>query len=143
MNQTTPTISTEVVGFAPLDESGCLGLLGFEDVGRLGLSSGALPVVMPVRYRLIGRSAVFATEAGAKLTSARRGAVACLEIDGRDPSTGTTWTVLATGRLRVVADATVTSSAADLPLRAWGLPSAEHFLALDIALLSGSTSKAE
>ena len=118
------------------------GFLRSEHVGRLGLTSGALPVVVPIRYRLGGRSVVFATEAGLKLNSARCNAVACMQIDGSDPSTDKGWTVLATGRLREVADPTVTSFNGGLPLLAWGLPTAEHFVALDIELLSGTTSRA-
>ena len=67
--------------FDILDGSECLRFLRSEHVGRLGLTSGALPVVVPIRYRLVGHSVVFATEAGAKLNSARRNAVACMEID--------------------------------------------------------------
>jgi nitroimidazol reductase NimA-like FMN-containing flavoprotein (pyridoxamine 5'-phosphate oxidase superfamily) len=143
MKQNEPTAADEATTFEDLDDQECLEFLGSEDVGHLGLTSGALPVVVPIRYRLVGESLLFATEAGAKLHSARRHAVACVEIDRSDPSTGTCWTVLATGRLREVPDATETSSRDDILLRAWGLPTAEHLVALDIALLRGSASTSQ
>ena len=134
--------SAQTNGFVLLDEGRCLALLESEGLGHLGLTSGALPVVTPIRYRLVGRSVVFATESGAKLNSARRNAVACLEIEGTDASTGIDWTVLATGRLREVADSCSITSHDGFSLRPWGLPTADHVVALDIALLSGARSNA-
>ena len=137
------TRPAQPTGFAHLDEGGCLALLESEGIGHLGLTSGALPVVTPIRYRLLGRSLVFATESGAKLTSARRNAVACLEIAGTEASTGMDWTVLATGRLREVTDPSFITAGNGAALRPWGLPTAEHVVALDIELLSGARSKAK
>jgi hypothetical protein len=131
----------QTTGFANLDEGVCLGHLESEHIGHLGLTSGALPIVTPIRYQLLGRSLVFATEGGAKLHSARRHAVACLEIAGTDASTGMDWTVLATGRLREITDPSSLSSGDGLSLQPWGLPTAEHVVALDIELLSGARSK--
>lgn len=128
-------------GFSILDEPGCLALLKSEPIGHLGLTSGALPVVTPIRYRLVGRSVVFATEDGAKLNSARRNAVACVEIAGSDDATGTDWTVLATGRLREITDSSSVSSDGGVSLQPWGLATADHLCALDIELLSGARSK--
>jgi nitroimidazol reductase NimA-like FMN-containing flavoprotein (pyridoxamine 5'-phosphate oxidase superfamily) len=139
MKHKAPAATPEATTFEVLDDRECLEFLGSESVGHLGLTAGALPLVVPIRYRLVGDSLIFATEEGAKLNSARRNAVACLEIDRSDPSTGTSWTVLATGRLREVPDEADTT-AGDDPLQAWGLPTAEHLVALDIALLSGSAS---
>ena len=128
------------VGFAKLDDRECLGLLQSEHLGRLGLTAGALPVVVPVEYQLVDRSIIFATEAGTKLNGARKHAVACLEIDGTEPTTGAGWTVLATGRLRELPDATSAVPDHALALLPWGLPVAEHYVALEIELLGGSTS---
>ncbi|MEO8694734.1 MAG: pyridoxamine 5'-phosphate oxidase family protein, partial [Acidimicrobiales bacterium] len=128
-------------GFTNLDERGCLALLDSERIGHLGLTAGALPVVTPIRYRLVGRSVVFASEDGAKLKSARRNAVACVEIAGTDEATGTDWTVLATGRLREITDPSTVSPDGGASLPPWGLATADHLCALDIELLSGSRSK--
>jgi hypothetical protein len=132
---------TKPEGFSILDEPGCLALLESERIGHLGLTSGALPVVTPIRYRLVGRSVVFATEGGAKLNSARRNAVACVEIAGTDDATGADWTVLATGRLREITDAAAVSSDGGVSLQPWGLATADHLCALDIELLSGARSR--
>lgn len=115
-------------------EAGCIGHLGF--------TSGALPVVAPVRYRLASRSLVFATERGPKLTSARRNSVACVEIAGTDSLTGTDWSVLATGRLREITDPSFIGVNDGVSIRPWCLPTAEYVVALDIELLSGVRSSA-
>ncbi|MEO5840386.1 MAG: pyridoxamine 5'-phosphate oxidase family protein [Acidimicrobiales bacterium] len=128
-------------GLSSLDERGCLALLESACLGHLGLTSGALPVVTPILYRLVGRSVVFATEDGAKLKSARRNAVACVEIAGTEAATGMDWTVLATGRLREITDPSSVPPHDGVSLRAWGLSTAEHLCALDIELLSGASSK--
>ena len=139
MKPKAPAVTQEATTFEVLDDRECLEFLGSESVGHLGLTAGALPLVVPIRYRLVGDSLIFATEEGAKLNSARSHAVACLEIDRSDPSTGTSWTVLATGRLREAPEEADMASGDDR-LRAWGLPTTEHLVALDIALLSGSAS---
>ena len=136
-------------GFADLDEGGCLALLESGCIGHIGFTSGALPVVRPIRYRLVGRSLVFATDSGVKLNSARRHAVACVEIAGTDASTGMDWTVLATGRLREVTDPSSTAPVRGVSLQPWGRPTdgqsvaaVGHLVALDIELLSGERSNA-
>ena len=118
-----------------------MGLLETEHLGHLGLTSGALPVVVPVEYQLVDRSIIIATEAGTKLNGARKGAVACLEIDGTEPTTGAGWTVLATGRLRELRDPTADLPPHALPPRPWGLKTAEHYVALEIELLVGSVAE--
>jgi hypothetical protein len=128
-------------GFVRLDEDACMALLESGGVGHLGFTSGALPVVAPVRYRLASRSLVFATERGPKLTSARRNSVACVEIAGTDASTGTDWSVLATGRLREITDPSFITVGDGVSIRPWCLPTAEYVVALDIELLSGVRSR--
>jgi hypothetical protein len=139
---TKPANAEQTGGFADLDERGCLALLASGHIGHIGFTSGALPVVRPIRYRLVGRSLVFATESGVKLNSARRHAVACVEIEGTDDSTGTAWTVLATGRLREITDPSSVGPSTSVKLRPWGRSTDGQLVALDIELLSGETSKA-
>ena len=138
--KTANTAQTD--GFANLDEGGCLALLESACIGHIGFTSGALPVVRPIRYRLVDRSLVFATESGVKLNSARRHAVACVEIEGNDASTGTAWTVLATGRLREITDPSSITPSDSVKLRPWGRPTDGQLVALDIELLSGERSYA-
>ena len=141
MDEDRAAMMPQPMGFRSLPDSECLGFLRAGTLGRLGLTASALPVVVPVRYGLAGRSAVFAVAAGAKLGSARNNVVACLEVDGIDAATGMEWMVLAIGRLREVADPSAIAFDNGLPLHASVLMSAQHIAAIDIELLSGTSSR--
>jgi len=120
-----------------LDEGECLQLLGREPVGRLGLSAGALPVVLPVNYTLVDRTIVFASAPGLKLDAAKAGLVACIEVDGYDTWTHSGWSVLATGRLEEITDPRQRAQAGRLPLSPWVLSNTDHYIRLPVELLSG------
>lgn len=75
----------------------CLALLAGEDFGRLALSVGALPRVIPARYTLIGETVVLGVPADPRLASATDDAVIAFQVDHNDPD-GVSWTVLVQGR---------------------------------------------
>ena len=120
-----------------LDDDGCLCLLGTHPVGRIGFSASALPVIMPINFTLDGRTIFFRTEPGLKLDAARAGVVACLEVDGYDTITHAGWSVLATGRLHLVADPDRVDLIATLPLAPWASPHAPYLVEMPVELLSG------
>jgi nitroimidazol reductase NimA-like FMN-containing flavoprotein (pyridoxamine 5'-phosphate oxidase superfamily) len=120
-----------------LSEEECLLRLGREPVGRLALTSGALPVVLPVNFTLKGRTIVFASAPGLKLDAAHAGDVVCLEVDGFDVLSHGGWSVLATGRLAEITDPVQLAEARKLPLSPWALSDPQHFVQLGIELLSG------
>ncbi len=120
-----------------LDRAECLRLLEHEPVGRIGLTSAALPVVLPVNFALDGKRVVFATEPGTKLDAARAGDVACLEVDGYDAVNHTGWSVLVTGKLREIDEPTAVAAVAALPFRPWAIRDPHHFVELSIELVSG------
>ena len=91
-------------GLDVLDRQECLALLGTMSVGRVGISVQALPVVLPVAFRLIGEQIVFSTAPGSKLRAATDHAVVAFEVDHIDPLAHTGWSVLATGVARRVTD---------------------------------------
>jgi nitroimidazol reductase NimA-like FMN-containing flavoprotein (pyridoxamine 5'-phosphate oxidase superfamily) len=89
-------------GLEVLDRDTCLTLLGTHVLGRIGCSSNALPIVLPVNFRLIGDSIVFRTGLGTKLAAATDHAVVAFEVDEMDPLAHTGWSVLVTGFAREV-----------------------------------------
>jgi len=120
-----------------LAEDECLALLSREPVGRLALSAGALPVVLPVNFTLVDRTIVFASAPGMKLDAAQAGLVACMEVDGYDVWSHGGWSALATGRLAEITDAQRLAQARELPLSPWAVRDADHYIELKIELLSG------
>lgn len=132
-----PLTSDSIPRFEILDEAECLQLLAREPVGRIALTSSALPVVLPVNLALVDRTIVFASDPGLKLEAARQGTVACLEVDGFDRWTHGGWSVLATGRLKEITDPIRLGEARQLPLSPWALGHPQHYVELAIELLSG------
>ena len=132
-----PPFSTDRHGLEVLDRSACLRLLGNAHVGRVGFSSGALPVVLPVNFVLLGDSILFRSEDGVKTRAARDSVVACFEVDGFDGLVHNGWSVLATGRLREVDDPEERRRAERLPLASWMSNGMDHYIELGIELLSG------
>ncbi len=83
--------------FAELDDRECLELLGREPVGRVGITVGSLPVILPVNFAIIDGFIVFHTSRGTKLRAATANHVVAFEVDsyGDDGTSG--WSVLVQG----------------------------------------------
>src|SRR5690349_15035035 len=122
---------------AMLEREECLELLRGHYLGRIGLSVGALPVVVPVNYAVDEDRIVLCSEPGLKLQAARKGVVACLEIDDFDPLEHSGWSVLVTGRLDELTDPTEIKRTQRLPLAPWAPMSDPHYLTLSTELVSG------
>jgi nitroimidazol reductase NimA-like FMN-containing flavoprotein (pyridoxamine 5'-phosphate oxidase superfamily) len=73
-------------------------------VGRVAVSVGALPVVLPVNFSVLDGDIVFRTVAGTKFHAASAGAVVAFETDSYDPDGRSGWSVLVQGVARVVTD---------------------------------------
>ncbi len=109
-----PDLSVTAPRFGPIDfdQSGgevltrrrCLALLGTATVGRVGVTSGALPVVVPVDYRLWRDQVVFRAQAGCRLHRAARDAVVSFEVDALGPTYPWGWCVVVTGLARDITD---------------------------------------
>ena len=91
-------------GLEILDRDECLRLLATALIGRVGISSGALPVIFPVNFRVVDETILFKTSRGTKLDAATHGAVVAFEADTLDPFDHTGWSVLVTGVARPVTD---------------------------------------
>lgn len=123
-------------GMQDLDEQDCLRRLREARFGRVALSSGALPVILPIHYALLGNDPVFRTDFGTKLLAATAGQVLCLEIDEVDPEAHAGWSVLVTGRADVITQPDDLAAARELPLRPW-TGSGDAFVRIACTLVSG------
>jgi hypothetical protein len=106
-----------------LRESECRALLATRTFGRVGATSGGLPVIVPVRYEWSGSRVSFWTSARAELRALATGDVLAFEVDSDDPVTGAGWSVLVLGRATL--SSTVAATAPD------------HGVELDCELISG------
>ena len=96
----------------PLSEAECRRLLGTQTLGRVGITDGGLPLILPVHYLYDDGVIVFRTGAGTKVRAAESGDVLAFEVDTYDSESGRGWSVLVLGRASVV---TTAHEAEDLP----------------------------
>ena len=89
-------------GLEVLDRAECLRLLASAAIGRVGVSSGALPRVLPVNFRLVGDRILVRTGRDTKLAVAIANAVVAFEVDEFDVASQTGWSVLVTGKAQEV-----------------------------------------
>ncbi len=130
---------TPAAALRELSRARCLELLATAGLGRVGVSLRALPVILPVRYAVIGGRVVFRTAPGSKLTAATRRSVVAFEADRHDPCGAWGWSVLVQGVASEVTDPAVQAAALqllpdDLPFL-HGEPA--RLVAVDISLVSG------
>ncbi|HET7489932.1 MAG TPA: pyridoxamine 5'-phosphate oxidase family protein [Acidimicrobiales bacterium] len=128
------TVEVDGNGLEVLDRAECLRLLAGTEVGRVGTTAGALPVVLPVWYRLVGDEIVFRTRAGTLLDMGARGTVVAFEADHFDLEVSCGWSVVVTGIARRLGVDEL-PAAAQLP--GWTRAADECVVALAIELVSG------
>ena len=102
-----------------LNREECLELLASAEIGRIAVSIGALPVILPVHIAMLDEDAVLRTGPGTKLDAAVANAVVALEADWFSPVDGSGWSVLVQGMASEIADPDVLERAALLPLPTW------------------------
>ncbi len=135
-------VAARLSGMTTIDRNGlevlgtaeCLRLLETSTIGRIGISSGALPVILPINYRVDGHRILFRTSAGTKLDAATRNAVVAFEVDHIDPIYHSGWSVVVTG---VAADV---DGAPDEDLWAtprWAPGAEDRLVAISIDEISG------
>jgi nitroimidazol reductase NimA-like FMN-containing flavoprotein (pyridoxamine 5'-phosphate oxidase superfamily) len=125
-------------GLEILPEEECLRLLATVPVGRVAVSVGALPAILPVNFALLDGDVVFRTAPGSKLDAAVRNAVIAFEADSIDPVYHTGWSVLVTGVAEEVTDPATLEAVAALPLEPWALDGlADHVVRIRSRMISG------
>ena len=90
--------------FEELDREDCLGLLQDEPVGRVALTSRALPVVLPVNFAMLDGDIVWRSAQGTKLNDASAGFVVAFEVDHYEPDHKRGWSVMIQGLAHVITE---------------------------------------
>jgi hypothetical protein len=118
-------------GFHALTADECRRLLATERIGRLAVTVGALPLVLPVQYEVVDTRVLLRTPGHHELGTSIDGQVVGFEIDHLDLDHGAGWCVAVTGTARVVTD----HGAASAPMHRWF--SDGVVLALDTDVITG------
>ncbi|HEY5153209.1 MAG TPA: pyridoxamine 5'-phosphate oxidase family protein [Acidimicrobiales bacterium] len=125
-------------GLAILDIDGCYEHLAKTPVGRLGFIESAEPVILPVNFAIDGRSVVFRTGHGSKLSVAIMERPVCLEVDDWDALEHTGWSVLVKGIAQEVVDQESIDRFESLPVRPWSRPDLRsHWVRIVVEEISG------
>ncbi|MEO7572675.1 MAG: pyridoxamine 5'-phosphate oxidase family protein [Acidimicrobiales bacterium] len=124
-------------GLEVLDRAECLRLLDRATLGRIGVTSGALPAVFPVNFLLNGDQILLLTAEGSKLDAATRNAVVAFEADDFDPMYHSGWSVLVTGVAREITDSDELAALRHAPLARWAHNGVERLMAISADMISG------
>ena len=132
-------------GSAALDHNGlqilgrheCLALLRTVHLGRVAVSMRALPVIVPVRYALLGEDVVFRTGTGTRLGACAEHAVVAFEADHVDPETGAAWSVCVTGMAWEMRRPDEIHEAGTLALEVLPGASMDHFVRIRADVVTG------
>ena len=119
-----------------LSEQECRTLLEEETIGRIGLSVGALPAILPVNYSIADGGILFRTGEGSKLGAALRHTVVAFEVDHTDPDQDEGWSVLVVGVAEPV-DVAVEAAAARAAPRPWAGGHDQHLVRIRPEVISG------
>jgi uncharacterized protein len=122
-----------------LARSECLDLMATVPVGRIGVTIGALPVILPVNFALVGGSIVIRTVPGTKLDAATRRAVVAFEVDSYAPDGSSGWSVLVQGFCGEVTDPAERAAMAESAPRAWAFDDgmASRFIRIETSFVNG------
>lgn len=124
-------------GLEILDRHECMKLLRNQTLGRLGLTSGALPTVLPVNYWSDDDQIYVRTSAGSKLDAAMRDAVIAFEVDDFDTMAHAGWSVVITGVAHVVTEPDRLEALRREPIARWAPEWDGHVLSISTELVSG------
>jgi uncharacterized protein len=112
-------------------------LLAGGEVGRIGITVGALPAIFPVNYRVIDEAIVFRTARGMKLSAATEGAVVAFEVDDYQLADRSGWSVLVVGRAEVIDDPELASKVTEAGLEPFACGPRTSIVRIEPSFLSG------
>lgn len=124
-------------GLEVLARDECLRLLAGATLGRIGLTSGALPLVLPVNFHFDGERILVRTGQGSKLEAAVRNAVVAFEVDDFDPLYHSGWSVVVTGVATEVSDPDDLERAGREPIARWAPRTDETVMSISTEIVSG------
>ena len=124
-------------GLEILTEEDCRTLLAGGSVGRVAISIGALPAVLPVSYAVVGGAILFETGEGAKLRAALDRAVVAFQVDWFSVDGTCGWSVLAVGVSEVITDRAVLDEVRGQLRRPFGSAEQTHLVGIRPDFLSG------
>lgn len=128
-------------GLEMLDREDCFRLLQQARIGRVGITTDAMPVVLPVNFALDGERIVFSSAPGTKLYVAATGTQVAFEADDVDSAARWGWSVCVTGPATVVKEAADRDRLQALPLERWVPPGEDSYVVIEPQVVTGRRVK--
>jgi nitroimidazol reductase NimA-like FMN-containing flavoprotein (pyridoxamine 5'-phosphate oxidase superfamily) len=130
-------------GLEILSAQECASLLASQLLGRVAVSSGEHPAVLPVLYAMLDGDVVFRTGPGEKLIAAALGQQVVFEIDAIEPATRTGWSVNVVARAERIVNLQDKERAEQLGLEPWAGDYRDEYVRLRTEQLSGRRIRLE
>jgi hypothetical protein len=130
-------VETDRSGLEILDREECLRLLATATLGRVGITIGALPVIIPMGFQLTGDQVVLRVGVGTKVDAALHNAVVAFEADEVEPLGGGGWSVSLTGFAREVTDPAELGQMRRARIPRWVECGPDRYVAVSTDLISG------
>lgn len=116
----------------------CVRLLDGATVGRLGVTIGDRPVILPVNFAVFDGSVLFRTGRGTKLAAATHNALVAFEADGFETDGTAGWSVLVRGVCSEVTDPGLLTRMRAVPLDRWVTDSTpDRYVLITLTEISG------
>lgn len=128
---------TDSNGLEVLELAECRALLEAAHIARIAVAPAGRPVIFPVNVAIEGREIYVRCGTGTLFRAAEGAHTVAVEIDGYDPTYQTGWSVLASGRARVVHDTHELEEVSHLPLRPWGTGTKDRVVSIEMETVSG------
>jgi nitroimidazol reductase NimA-like FMN-containing flavoprotein (pyridoxamine 5'-phosphate oxidase superfamily) len=121
-----------------LNEGQCSTLLSRVPVGRIGITVGALPVILPVKFAVLDGSVIFRAVPGTKVSVASANNVVAFEVDSYEPDGRSGWSVLVQGIASEVTDPEAVMRSLDALGAPWGVAEvADRIVKIEVERISG------
>ncbi len=124
-------------GLEVLARDQCLNLLATATIGRVGLTTGALPTILPVNFRLDDDRILIRSGEGAKMDAALQDAVVAFEVDDFDPIDHSGWSVVVTGVARAITDEDELQALDGIPIARWAPRGNGQVVSISTDMVSG------
>ena len=125
-----------------LSSDECLAYLAESQVGRVAVSTGALPAIYTVLFALHNGRVVLRVAPHSRLYQALCQAVVAFSADHFDEVTQEGWSVLVQGIGEEATQPDLVDSLRSLPLRSWADPSeSDSFISISLDLVSGMRAR--
>jgi nitroimidazol reductase NimA-like FMN-containing flavoprotein (pyridoxamine 5'-phosphate oxidase superfamily) len=124
-------------GLEVLSRDDCFRLLETAILGRVAVTTEALPTILPVNFRFDGRRILIRTGRGTTLDAATQHAVVAFEADEIEPAHRVGWSVVVTGVAREVTDTDELADVQHLGLERWATGPDHRVVAISTDVVSG------